>query len=80
MKCAKFEECGREVYYERSGLCLMHEKDRRKRSAAGEKAAETRKANEAKAARRAARKAAASRTTTEAPTSGSPAVTEDRSS
>ena len=74
MKCAKFEECGREVYYEPTGLCLMHEKERRKRSAAGVQAAETRAANE----RKAARKRAATRKTTEAVTTTTEPVTETR--
>lgn len=80
MKCKRFEECGREVYYEPSGLCLQHEKERRRRSAAGEKAAKTRKANEARAERRAGKKAAAAtRKTTEARTQTSQPDTETRS-
>lgn len=76
MKCKKFEECGREVYYEPSGLCLAHEKEARKRSAAGVKAAETRAKKERRAA---AKKTAAGRRTTEAPTSASRPPTQDRS-
>jgi hypothetical protein len=80
MKCKRFEECGREVYYEPSGLCLAHEKEARKRSAAGVKAAETKKAREARSRRRtAAKKAAAGRRTTEAPMSASRPPTQDRS-
>jgi hypothetical protein len=80
MKCAKFEECGREVYYAPSGLCLAHEKERRRRSATGVKAAETKKANEKRSRRRtAAKKAAAGRRTTEAPTAPSRPALQDRS-
>lgn len=31
MQCKQFDECGRDVYYDPTGLCLKHEKERRAR-------------------------------------------------
>lgn len=63
MQCEKFEECGRQAEY--GQLCLVHEKDRRKRVAAAQLGLERQAAARKKSRRRGPRTPAA---TTEAPT------------